>query len=75
VAFDKVNLYSLFEVNPLSLPWLTFLGCKLTSLILLNLFVALSSAFFLISIFLFAGVFFSKKLLVDLDLLKLFGRG
>ena len=73
-AFDKVSFCSLFEVKPFSFPKLLFFCCKLTSFKFLNLFVALSSAIFLRSTFLFIDVFFEIKLSLDLGLLKLLSR-
>ena len=64
-AFDKVSLYSLLEVVILFLLKLPFFSAKLYSFGFLNLFVALSSAIFLISIFLFIVGFLGAKLLFD----------
>ena len=54
----KIEFYD--NIDPI------FLGCKFSSFISLNLLVALSSAIFLISKFLFTGGFFWEKFSPDL---------
>ena len=65
-----VSLYSLLETAPLLLLKLFFLEIDSASFKLLNLFVALSSAIFLISKFLFCAAFLTDKssLIFDFDL-------